>query len=86
MSERPFALRRGRDPRDLVGLARFLAPYRWRIAAAMVALVCAAGAVLALGQGLKFVIDAGFGSRSMSQLNATLAFVIGIAVVMSVAS
>ncbi len=72
--------------RGLVGLSRFLAPYRNRIALAMLALVIAAVSVLALGQGLKDVIDAGFGARSASQLNATLAFVIGLAVVMSFAT
>ena len=70
----------------LAGLARFLSPYRWRIAAGMLALLIAAGSVLALGQGLRQVIDAGFGSRSGAQLNATLAFVIGVAVVMSLAT
>ncbi len=72
--------------RGLAGLGRFLLPYRRRIAAAVVALVVAAAAVLALGQGLKQVIDAGFGSRSAAQLNATLAFVVGVAVLMSLAT
>lgn len=72
--------------RGFAGLGRFLVPYRGRIAAAVLALVVAAASVLALGQGLKEVIDAGFGSRSAAQLNATLAFVIGVAVVMSVAT
>ena len=72
--------------RGLAGLGRFLVPYRLRIAVAVVALIVAAASVLALGQGLKEVIDAGFGSRSASQLNATLAFVIGVAVVMSLAT
>ena len=67
-------------------MVRFLVPYRWRIAAAMLALLVAAVSVLALGQGLKVVIDNGFGSRDAAQLNATLAFVIGVAIVMSLAT
>lgn len=67
-------------------LLRFLAPYKLRIAAALVALVVAAGAVLVLGQGLRFVIDAGFGSGSMRQLNWALVGMVSIAAVMAVAS
>ncbi|MSQ52217.1 MAG: ATP-binding cassette domain-containing protein [Betaproteobacteria bacterium] len=67
-------------------MARFLVPYRWRVVAAMLALIVAAVSVLALGQGLKVVIDNGFGSRDAAQLNSTLAFVIGVAVVMSLAT
>ena len=43
-------------------LSRFLLPYKGRIVAAMFALTVAAGCVLALGQGLRHVIDGGFGS------------------------
>ena len=78
--------RQRRDPRSLLGVARFLVPYRWRIVAAMVALIVAAISVLALGQGLKVVIDNGFGSRDAAQLNETLAFVIGVAILMSLAT
>ena len=46
----------------LLRLARFLLPYRLRVAGAMVALLFAAGCVLALGQGLRYVVDSGFGS------------------------
>jgi ATP-binding cassette subfamily B protein len=81
---------RDRAPRRRVGelrrLRAFLAPHAGRIAAALAALVIAAGAVLVLGQGLRYVIDAGFGSRDQAHLNSALAAFIAIAVVMSVAS
>ena len=57
----------------LARLWRFLAPYRRRIAGALAALVVAASCVLALGQGLRHVIDAGFGSGEPHLLNAALA-------------
>ena len=57
----------------LARLARFLAPYRWRIAAALVALLVAAGCVLALGQGVRLVVDAGFGSGDPGLLDRALA-------------
>jgi ATP-binding cassette, subfamily B, bacterial len=75
-----------RDLRPLLRIARFLAPYRWRIVGALVALGVAAGSVLALGQGLKHVIDAGFGSGDPRLLDAALAGVVAIAVVMSCAT
>ena len=67
----------------LLRLGRFLVPYRWRIAAALFALIIAAGCVLVLGQGLRHVVDAGFGSRDPQLLNAALAAVVGVAVVLA---
>ena len=67
-------------------LARFVAPYRLKISVAMVALAVAAGCVLALGQGLKYVIDKGFGSANPELLNAALAAMIGVAALLSVAT
>ena len=49
---------------SMLRLAGFLAPYRWRIAAALAALLVAAGCVLALGQGLKHVVDAASAAAS----------------------
>ncbi len=72
--------------RQFARLARFVAPYRARIAAALVALVVAAGCVLALGQGLRHVVDRGFGSGSPELLNAALGAVVGVAALLSVAT
>ena len=41
------------------GLIRFLAPYRARVALALVALIVAAGTVLVFGSGLRWLIDHG---------------------------
>ena len=70
----------------LLRLARFVAPYRWRVAAALGALVVAASCVLALGQGLKHVIDAGFGSGDPRLLNAALIAIVGVSVVLAAAT
>ena len=72
--------------RHALRLARFVAPYRLRVAAAMLALVVAAGCVLALGQGLKLVIDKGFGSGSAALLDAALAGMVGVAALLSAAT
>ncbi len=70
----------------LARLVPFLAPYRKRIAAAVVALVAAAACVLALGQGLKHVVDNGFGSGDSRLLNQALAAMLAIAAALAVAT
>jgi ATP-binding cassette subfamily B protein len=67
-------------------LARFVAPYRLKILAALFALVVAAGCVLALGQGLRHVVDNGFGSANPQLLNGALAALVGIAALLSAAT
>ena len=71
------------DLAQLARLGRFLLPYRARIAAALTALVVAASCVLALGQGLRYVIDAGFGSGDARMLNAALGGIVGISVLLA---
>jgi ATP-binding cassette subfamily B protein len=74
------------DVAQLLRLARFLRPYRGRIATALVALVVAAGCVLGLGQGLRHVIDAGFGSGDPHLLNAALIGVVVVSVILAAAT
>jgi ATP-binding cassette subfamily B protein len=74
------------DIAQLARLGKFLLPYRWRIAGALVALLVAASCVLALGQGLRYVIDAGFGTRDPHLLNLALAAVVGVAAVLACAT
>jgi ATP-binding cassette subfamily B protein len=68
------------------GLARFLWPYRWRIALAGGALVLAAGCVLALGRGLQYVVDRGFGSGEPHMLDQALAAMIAVVVLYAAAT
>src|SRR5436853_121496 len=72
--------------KSVAGLARFLVPYRARIAAAALALVVAAGCVLALGQGVKHVVDNGFGSGDARLLDHALAAMVAVAAVLAVAT
>jgi len=72
--------------KSLARLARFVTPYRARVAAALVALLVAAAAVLALGQGLRHVVDNGFGSGDPRLLDQALAAMIAVAVALSVAT
>jgi ATP-binding cassette subfamily B protein len=72
--------------RHVLRLARFIAPYRLKIGVALCALVVAAGCVLALGQGLKHVVDKGFGSANPELLNAALGAMIGVAALLAAAT
>ncbi|MDE0060492.1 MAG: ABC transporter transmembrane domain-containing protein [Defluviicoccus sp.] len=58
---------------SLRALVPWLAPYRLRIAGAGAALVVAAGSVLVLGQGLRGLIDRGFGAGDGALLDRALA-------------
>jgi ATP-binding cassette, subfamily B, bacterial len=74
------------DLAQLARLARFLAPYRRDIGWALTALVVASGCVLALGQGLRYVVDGGFGSGDPRHLNSALGGVVAIAIVLASAT
>ena len=75
-----------RDWAQFARLARFLLPYRLRVAAAIFALLVAAGCVLAFGQGLRSVIDTGFASADPGVLDRALIGVIVLSIVLSVAT
>jgi ATP-binding cassette subfamily B protein len=72
--------------RTLTRVGRFLRPYRRQVVFAGIALLFAAAAVLTIGQGLKFVIDRGFSANSGAELDSTLAFMLGVVVVMAMAT
>jgi ATP-binding cassette subfamily B protein len=67
-------------------LSRFVLPYRWRVLCALIALMIASACVLALGQGLRMVIDQGFGARNPMLLNWALIGVFVIAVILAAAT
>src|SRR5262249_55424261 len=58
-----------RDFGRLYDIVKFMRPYRWQAIGATLALLLAAGTVLALGPGLKFLIDQGFGEGDPTVLN-----------------
>ncbi|MHB8454749.1 MAG: ABC transporter transmembrane domain-containing protein [Acidiferrobacterales bacterium] len=79
------AIARG-DLRQLISVVRFLRPYRGRVIAASVALVIAASAVLAVGQGLRLLVDRGFAGRDPAMLNLMLVALLSVVVVMAFAT
>ena len=77
---------KARNIGQLRRLGRYLAPYRWRVAGALVALALAAAAVLSLGVGLRYLIDGGFGEGDPNALDHALIAVLIVIVVLAVAT
>jgi ATP-binding cassette subfamily B protein len=72
-----------RDFRSLRRLLGFARPYRLRLAGAMAALVVAAATVLALGQGLRRLIDDGFRSGDTGLLDRAVFILIGVVILLA---
>ena len=73
----------------LTGLARlasYLKPYWVQALMAGIALIVAAGSVLAIGQGLRLLIDEGFAARTPETLDHMLLLTTGVVVVLAAAS
>ena len=51
----------------------FVRPYRLQVAGAMVALVVASGTVLALGSGLRMLVDQGFADGTLRPMDVDIA-------------
>jgi ATP-binding cassette subfamily B protein len=72
--------------RDFRALRRIFAvalPYRSRLAGAFLALVVAAATVLALGQGLRFLIDDGFRGGATAPLDRAVVALLGVVIVLA---
>ena len=61
----------------------YLRPYITAVFAAGVALVIAAGTVLGLGQGLRFMVDRGFGSDGAATLDLALGVMLGVVAILA---
>lgn len=72
--------------RQLRMLWRFIRPYRSRVGVAAVALVVAASSVLAIGQGLRLVIDRGIAAGNAGLLDEALIGLFVVIVVMAAAT
>ena len=75
-----------RDLRPLRYLLRYVGRYRRQLALAAVALVVAAGTVLGLGQGLRLLVDRGFGGRDPALLDAALVVLLTVVLLLALAS
>ena len=64
---------RRRDLRLLRPALGFLAPYKWRVIGASVALVLTAAVTLSVGQGVRLLIDEGFAEGTEAMLEQSIA-------------
>lgn len=80
--ERP----KGRNTAVLLGLWRFVRPYRLQVLGALAALVLAASTVLGLGFGLRRLIDEGFASGSAETLDQTVLILLGVVFLLAASS
>ena len=77
---------KSKDIRQLARIAGFLRPYRRQIVYASIALVVASASILALGQGLKKVIDHGLSASNTALLDHALIGMLAIITVMAAAT
>ncbi|HMM77293.1 MAG TPA: ABC transporter transmembrane domain-containing protein [Gammaproteobacteria bacterium] len=77
---------RSQDLRQLGLLWRFVRPYRARVLAAAAALLVAASSVLAIGQGLRLVIDRGIAAGNPGLLDEALIGLFVVILVMAAAT
>ncbi|MHA7815726.1 MAG: ABC transporter transmembrane domain-containing protein [Pseudohaliea sp.] len=67
----------------LLAVARYLAPYRWRLATAAAALLVTAGATLALGKGIQVLIDQGLAGGTSAELGRAVGLIVLISAVIA---
>jgi ATP-binding cassette subfamily B protein len=86
MAQQTTPPRPRRDLGSLAMLIGYLRPYLWRVVGASVALLTAAGLVLGLGQGLRQLIDRGFGTASMAELDRAALLMFAVVATLAVAT
>jgi ATP-binding cassette subfamily B protein len=75
-----------RKVREINLLWVFLLPYKWTIVKAMIALIIAAASTLAIPQAIRQIIDLGFTSVSIDLINLYFIALLGVAVVLALAT
>lgn len=79
-------IERQRDLSSLRMLLPYMAPYRWQLVGAAIALMVAAGTVLAMGTGLRFLIDKGFAVGDPVLLDRAVVVLGGVVLLLAMAS
>jgi ATP-binding cassette subfamily B protein len=74
---------KSRNIRALRSLAAYLRPYRAWVAGALAALTLSAAAVLAMGVGLRLLVDRGLSSSDAALLDSALLYLLGMVVLLA---
>ena len=65
-------------------LNRFIKPHKYKVFAALLALVFTAALTLAVGHGVRLLIDNGFSQQSQSDLTSAISFILAITMLIAV--
>lgn len=68
----------------LLELLKFVRPYRNKVIAALVALICTAALTLSVGHGVRILIDQGFAQQSSEQLSSAIQFILLVVLCISI--
>lgn len=68
----------------LFELIKFIKPYKWKVSAALIALVVTASLTLSVGQGIRVMIDQGFAAQSIGQLTYAIGFIVVITLLIAI--
>lgn len=74
---------KGKNLGILFELMTFIHPYKGKVAAALVALICTASLTLSVGHGVRILIDEGFSQQSIQELKSAIQFILAITVLIS---
>ncbi len=74
------------DLKPMRQLFPYLLPYRWMIVAATIALIITAGTFLAMGLGLRALVDEGFAAGNADLLDSALLVLLAVIVVLALGS
>ncbi|HUN99008.1 MAG TPA: ABC transporter transmembrane domain-containing protein [Bradyrhizobium sp.] len=72
--------------RPLMGLAPYLARYRWRVVLALISLTVAAAATLIVPVAVRRMIDFGFTPKGIAMINSYFSVMIAVVVILALAS
>ncbi|MWV16704.1 ATP-binding cassette domain-containing protein [Pseudomonas sp. L-22-4S-12] len=64
--------------------ARFVAPYRWRVIGALLALMFTAAITLSMGQGIRLLVDQGLATQSQHALNQSIGLFFALVLALAV--
>jgi len=77
---------KGKNLSQIRPLFRFVRPYRRMVVGALIALTISAASVLAMGVGLRLLIDQGLGGDNIHLLNSALLYLIGMVILLAVST
>ena len=74
---------RSQNLKVLSSMMAFIKPYRWQVFFALLALTFTAATTLSIGQGIRFLVDQGFGADAVNRLNEAVGFFVLLAALLA---